>query len=101
MIINRYIMIHILKGALVTLLALVCFNLLIIFIDELGDLGKGGYDLSAVTQYTVMRIPALLVEFMPLAALLGSMPAWVRWLLTVKSLPLSLRAHRMCDYCLR
>ncbi len=73
MIINRYIMAQIVKGSLITLLALVCFNLFITFVDELGDVGKGGYDLLAATQYTVVRVPALIVEFMPLAVLLGSM----------------------------
>ena len=73
MILDRYIMLQIVRGSFITLLALVCFNLFITFVDELGDVGEGAYDLVAASQYTAVRIPALIVEFMPLAVLLGSM----------------------------
>ncbi|MFT7674684.1 MAG: lipopolysaccharide export system permease protein [Gammaproteobacteria bacterium] len=72
MIINRYILIHIHKGSLLTLLVLVSLATFFLFIGELEDLGRGRYDLLAIFKYIGLRLPAKLVEFMPLAALLGT-----------------------------
>jgi lipopolysaccharide export system permease protein len=72
MIINRYILFYILKGSLLTLLVLVSLATFFLFIGELEDLGHGRYDLLAIFKYIGLRVPAKLVEFMPLAALLGT-----------------------------
>lgn len=72
MIINRYLQRSIFLGTLAALLVLVSLNLFFLFVRELDDLGRGNYGLAQILQYLAMRTPAKLVEFMPLAVLLGS-----------------------------
>ncbi len=73
MIINRYIQRSIFLGTLGALLVLVSLSLFFLFVRELDDLGRGNYGLGQILQYLAMSTPAKLVEFMPLAVLLGSM----------------------------
>ncbi len=73
MIINRYIMRHIYQGTLLALLAVVSLSLIFVFIAELDDVGRGYYSLLHVFEYTGLLFPGKVVEFMPLAAMLGTM----------------------------
>lgn len=73
MIINRYIQRNIYFGTLAALVVLVSLSLFFVFVAELDDIGQGDYGLAQVLQYVVMNAPGRLIEFMPLAALLGSM----------------------------
>lgn len=73
MIITRYLASHIHKGSLMVLLVLVSLSLFFLFIGELDDIGTGQYGLAQMFQYLLMRIPSFVVDFMPLAALLGCM----------------------------
>lgn len=43
------------------------------FADELGDLGKGKYDLGKVVQFVILTSPRVLYELMPSAALVGGL----------------------------
>ena len=43
------------------------------FIQEINDLGKGGYGLIQVINYVVLSIPGHIYEIIPLAVLIGSM----------------------------
>jgi len=72
MIINRYLMRTIHGGTFTVLLALVGLALFFTFLGELKDLGDGNYDLLQIAKYVVLRLPGNLVEFMPIAVLLGS-----------------------------
>ncbi len=72
MIINRYILRQIHQGTLLTLMVLVSLSLVFIFIAELDDVGKGYYSLLHVIEYVALLFPGKLVEFMPLAAMLGT-----------------------------
>ncbi|MCP4187319.1 MAG: LPS export ABC transporter permease LptG [Gammaproteobacteria bacterium] len=72
MIINRYILRQIHQGTLLTLMVLVSLSLIFIFIGELDDVGKGYYSLLHAIEYVVLLFPGKLVEFMPLAAMLGT-----------------------------
>jgi len=54
------------------LLVLVSFGLFFIFIGQLEDIGRGNYDLLHVVEYVALRVPGKVVEFMPLAVLLGT-----------------------------
>jgi len=72
MIINRYIVRTIHLGTFSALLALVGLGLFFVFIGELEDLGKGAYDLPQVAKFVAFSVPGKLVEFMPVAVLLGS-----------------------------
>jgi len=73
MIINRYIVRTIHLGAFTTLLALVGLGMFFVFVGELKDLGEGSYDLPQVFKFVALSIPGKVVEFMPVAVLLGSM----------------------------
>lgn len=72
MIINRYIQRSMFLGTLGALLVLVSLSLFFLLVRELNDMGRGGYGPLQVLQYMVLRIPGNIVEFMPLAALLGT-----------------------------
>jgi len=72
MIINRYLVRTIHLGTFTVLLALAGLGVFFIFIGELKDLGEGAYDLPQVAKFVALSIPGKLVEFMPLAVLLGS-----------------------------
>jgi lipopolysaccharide export system permease protein len=71
-IIGRYIVRTIHLGTLVALLGLVSLGLFFEFMGELGDLGKGDYDLPQILKFIALSFPGQVVEFMPLAVLLGS-----------------------------
>jgi len=72
MIINRYIIRTIHLGTFMALLALVGLGLFFLFVRELGDLGEGKYDLTQIIKFVILSLPGMVVEFMPLAVLLGS-----------------------------
>jgi len=72
MIINRYIQRSIHLGTLGALLLLVSLSLFFLMVRELDDLG-GGYGLRQMFEYIALRTPGIIVEFMPLAVLLGGM----------------------------
>jgi lipopolysaccharide export system permease protein len=72
MIINRYLMRTIHLGSFTVLLALVGMGLFFVFVSELKDLGEGAYDLAQIGKFVALRLPGKVVEFMPIAVLLGS-----------------------------
>jgi len=72
MIINRYLMRTIHLGTFTVLLALIGLGVFFTFIGELKDLGEGAYDLPQVAKFVALSVPGKLVEFMPIAVLLGS-----------------------------
>lgn len=73
MIVSRYIQRNIHLGTLGALLLLVSLSLFFVFVRELDDIGDGPYGLKQVLEYVVLSIPGRVVEFLPLAVLLGSM----------------------------
>ncbi len=72
MIISRYLVRTIHHGTFAVLMALVALGVFFMFVGELDDVGKGTYDLSTVAKYVALSVPGRLVEFMPIAVLLGS-----------------------------
>ena len=72
MIINRYIQRSIHLGTLGALLLLVSLSLFFIFVKQIDNLGKGDYGLLQALEFIALSIPGEIVEFMPLAVLLGS-----------------------------
>jgi len=72
MIISRYLAAHIHKGAILVLLTLVSLSLFFTFIRELDDVGRGQYGIIQLIQFLLYKFPNTVVEFMPLAALLGA-----------------------------
>ena len=43
------------------------------FVQEINDLGKGGYGLIQVINYVILSMPGHVYEVIPLAVLIGSM----------------------------
>ncbi len=72
MILGRYILRQITQGALLTLSILVSISLFFTFIGELDNIGQGYYSMLYVSEYVALRIPGKVVEFMPLAVLIGT-----------------------------
>ncbi len=72
MIMSRYIQRHVYQGTLLTLLLLVSLGLFFIFFGELDDIGRGDYRLIHVVEYLALRVPGKVVQFMPIAVLLGT-----------------------------
>jgi lipopolysaccharide export system permease protein len=71
MILLRYLSLHIHKGSAMVLLILVSLSLFYTMVRELGDIGKGTYGIIQMMEYLVLKVPAMMVDFMPLAVLLG------------------------------
>lgn len=69
----RYLAKEIFLATLFLLFALVALFALFDLIRELGDLGKGNYQLLAVLTYVSLLQPARIVVIFPVAALLGTM----------------------------
>lgn len=72
-ILTKYIVVEILKAALVAILVLLTLYNLFTFADEMGDLDKGEYGLKQIVLYLLLTTPGALNELMPSAALLASM----------------------------
>lgn len=72
-VLTRYIVKEIIKGSLIAILLLLTLFNLFTFSDELGDLGKGGYDLGQIFRYLALTSPTVFYELMPASALLGSL----------------------------
>ena len=73
MIVNRYIQRNIHLGTAGALLLLVSLALFFSFVRELDDLGEGAYGLQQIFKFLALSVPGTIVEFLPLAILLGSM----------------------------
>jgi lipopolysaccharide export system permease protein len=71
MILFRYLAAHIIRGALTVLLVLVALSLFFTMVRELDDLGTGNYGGFQMLQYLLYKIPGFVVDFMPLAVLIG------------------------------
>jgi len=73
MILGRYIQRSIYLGTLGALVLLVSLSLFFILVRELDDIGRGSYGLPQAIEFVLYSLPGRLTEFLPLAALLGSM----------------------------
>ena len=71
-ILDRYLGRIILKYTLLSMITLLGLFTFATFIDQLGDLGKGEYDLYAAIRYVLLVIPRTIYELFPMAALLGT-----------------------------
>ena len=60
-------------GSMVALLVLVSLSMFFAFVRELDDLGEGSYGILKLIEYMALLVPGMVVQFMPLAVLLGCM----------------------------
>ena len=72
MIFYRYLAVQIFKATFLVLFILVGLSLFFNFIQEMKGLGRGQYGLAELIQYLVLRIPVNMVDYLPLAAVVGS-----------------------------
>lgn len=71
MIIFWYLARHIYKGSALVLMILISLSLFYTMVRELNSVGNGNYGLIQMFEYLMLRIPAMVVEFVPLSVLLG------------------------------
>ncbi len=72
MICSRYISLNIFRGCLLSLLVLISMSVFFLLISELDDIGKGQYGVWQLSQFMLLKLPSIIVSFMPLAVLLGT-----------------------------
>jgi len=72
-VLTQYIVKEILKGTFIALVLLLTLFNLFTLTDELKDIGKGSYDLTAIFTYLALTSPRVCYELVPAAALLGSL----------------------------
>ena len=70
---DRYLATGFLRYTLGMLLGLLSLFVLAAVIDQLGDLGKGKYNLALLAQYVLLSMPLMAYDLIPLAILLGVM----------------------------
>lgn len=71
-ILDWYIARTLISHTLLVVAVLVGLFSFVTFVDQLQDLGVGGYDLYQLARYVVLTIPQRLHELLPMAALLGT-----------------------------
>jgi Predicted permeases len=72
-IIDRYITVHLLMTSAVALLVLLTLFAVLSLIDQLGDVGRGNYDIIKAILYVLLTLPRIAFELMPIAAVIGGM----------------------------
>jgi lipopolysaccharide export system permease protein len=70
---TRYIGREVLASILLIFSALVMLFAFFDLIHELGDVGRGGYTLSAALLFVALQLPARMYELFPVAALIGTL----------------------------
>ncbi len=70
---HRYIAQTILGATLLIILILMALYAFILFVDQLGDLGKGMYDTWHAMLYVLLSLPYQVYLFFPVACLLGAL----------------------------
>jgi len=74
-VLDRYIIRSLLGSVLLVLAVLLTLLFLFLFFDEQGWVGAGSYGNLQALQYVALNLPATLVQFLPVAALIGSLRA--------------------------
>jgi lipopolysaccharide export system permease protein len=71
--IDKYITKSVLKAIVLTVLLLSVFQLFVLFVNELGDIGQGNYTVFHAFYYVLLRLPYDMYLFFPEACLLGGL----------------------------
>jgi len=74
-ILNRYLAVSLLKGYLPVLAIFLAVFSLIVFVDELDEVGKGHYTFWGASEFLLLTLPSRFVFLAPFVALLGSIMA--------------------------
>lgn len=73
MIIKRYIIRTVLQSMLMVTLFLLALQFFILLVNELDDIGTGGYTVFDALQYVFLRVPFEVYNFSPIACLMGAL----------------------------
>ena len=73
MILIKYINKEFMIGIFMIMFGLIALFAFFDFIQEIGDLGKGGYGIAHAITFVILSIPGHIYEVVPLAVLIGSM----------------------------
>ncbi len=71
MIFTRYLAVNIFKGTALVLMILVTLSLFFTLIQQIDHIGKGQFGTWKFVQFILLMAPAYIVDYMPLATLLG------------------------------
>jgi lipopolysaccharide export system permease protein len=74
-IINRYLAVSLLRGYLPVLAIFLAVFSLIVFVEELDEVGKGRYTFWTASEFLLLTLPSRFVFLAPFVALLGSITA--------------------------
>ena len=74
-VLDRYIIKAVLGSVVLVLAVLLTLLALFLFFDEQGWVGVGSYGNLQALQYVALNLPATLVQFLPVAALIGALRA--------------------------
>lgn len=69
---DRYIARHVLYSTAVVFAVLLALFAFLEFVDKVGDLGKGSFDVSDLLEFVILGLPRKAYELFPMAALLGT-----------------------------
>ena len=72
-VLDRYIVRAILGSVLLVMLVLLLLGALFVFIDQQDDIGTGHYTALGAFWYTLLNLPQLAYELLPITALIGSL----------------------------
>src|SRR2546423_15287124 len=73
-VLDRYIVRAILSSVLLVMLVVLALGALFVFIDQQDDIGTGHYTALGAFWYTLLNMPQLAYELLPITALIGSLP---------------------------
>jgi len=72
-VLDRYIVRAILSSVLLVMLVILALGALFVFIDQQEDIGTGHYTALGAFWYTLLNLPQLAYELLPITALIGSL----------------------------
>src|SRR5947207_10134439 len=72
-VLDRYVVRAILSSVLLVMLVVLVLGALFVFIDQQDDIGTGHYTALGAFWYTLLNMPQLAYELLPITALIGSL----------------------------
>src|SRR5207253_11145505 len=72
-VLDRYVVRAILSSVLLVILVVLVLGALFAFIDQQDDIGTGHYTALGASWYTLLTMPQLASELLPITALIGSL----------------------------
>jgi lipopolysaccharide export system permease protein len=74
-ILDRYLVRTVLLHALMAMAVLLALMMLVTFVGQQDDIGEGSYDVASAFLFTLLQLPQLAYELLPIGALIGAITA--------------------------